>query len=60
MSEIGITAYVAYIPRLRMDRAAIAAVDARRARPGSVQELHYGAGAVALRVGGGADCALPG
>ena len=36
---------------------AIVAADDRRARPGSVQEMHYGAGAVALRVGGGAPIA---
>lgn len=33
----------------------VIAADARRARPGSVQELQYGAGAVAMKVGSGPD-----
>ncbi len=40
-----------------MADSAIVAADARRAKPGSVQELHYGAGAVALRVGSAAPIA---
>ena len=44
-------------PRTRIlagrDDAIVVAADDRHAKPGSVQEMQYGAGSVALRIGGG-------
>jgi 3-hydroxy-3-methylglutaryl CoA synthase/uncharacterized OB-fold protein len=49
----GTSALLAALTSNRAGDTLIVATDARRAKPGSAQELQYGAGAIALKIGSG-------
>jgi len=51
----GVSALIATLECSETNDSLVVAADHRKARPGSAQEMHYGAGAAALRVGSGDD-----